>query len=476
MGHDVRRALPAIGLLLFGAFAAPAAGARPDNPGSGELFTFDAGDTVEIFDTARFRLHFARAGDHRVPSADNDTSGVPDHVETLGAVYEDVLDRYLELGFKAPLPDGGDDVDNNDARFDVYLVDFGLSADGAFTVEGCTGETCWGYMVQENDFSGYGYPSVSYANRLLASHELFHAVQAAYDDGQGAVMGEGTAVWASEQFDEGFDDYEGYAGYFLDETNLPLDGEGGSAVSGRTYGSVIFWQFLMERFGADAVLRMWQASENGAGGVADPYWLDVVDTVTGVAFADLLVEFAAWTVYTGDRADPSVSFAAGANLDDVNTLAVELPLTDESYLVFDAGFQTLRADAGERARLEVAVTGPDAAELRLALFAVGADGVLDAVTADGARGGIDVGTASEIWLQIIDTSRAGGAARPGLCIGDAAEVDACLLELEGGEPPPPDGINPPAPSCLGCASVGGTWPAALSVALLALRRRRAPRR
>lgn len=452
--------------LLF-TLAAGAAAARPDDPGPGELFTFDAGDTVEIFDTARFRVHFTRAGEHAVPAADSDTSGVPDHVEALGDVYESVLDRYLGLGFLAPVPDNGTDPANDDARFDVYLVDFGLSADGAFTTEGCSGGTCFGYMVQENDFAGYGYPSASYANRLLASHELFHAVQSAYDDGQGQVIGEGTAVWASEQFDEGLDDYEGYSGYYLEETNLPLDATGGAVVSGRTYGSVIFWQYLTERFGEDTVLRVWQACVDGAGGIDDPYWFDVIDGVTGVSFAELLTEFAGWTVYTSERADPSVSFAAGSQLDDVITTAIELPLTEDSLLVFDAGFLTLRADADGRARIEAAVTD-EAEDVRLALFAVGSGDVLDALTVGGARGGIDVGQADDVWLQVINTSRAGGAARPGLCVGDADEVDACLAELAG--PPPPDGIDPPAPSCLGCASAGPSAPALLALCLL-LRRR-----
>ncbi|MCC7075056.1 MAG: hypothetical protein IT383_27335 [Deltaproteobacteria bacterium] len=455
----------ALSLLLL--LAAGAAGARPDDPGPGELFTFDSGDDVEVYDTVRFRLHFARAGAHRVPAADTDTSGVPDHVEALGAIYESVLDRYLELGFLAPLGDNGTDADNDDARFDVYLVDFGLSADGAFTVEGCSGSTCFGYMVQENDFSGYGYPSASYGNRLLASHELFHAVQAAYDHEQGQVIGEGTAVWASEQFDEGLDDYEGYAGYYLDETNLPLDATGGAVVSGRTYGSVIFWQFLTERYGDDAVQRLWAATVDGAGGIADPYWLDVIEGVVGVSFAELFTEFARWTVYTGDRADPSMSFAAGSQLDDVVTTTIELPYTEDSFLVFDAGFQALRADVGGRAQMEAAATG-EVDDVRLQLFAVTDDGVLDAVTVEGARGSIDTGTADEVWVQVINTSRAGGAARPGLCIGDAAEVDACLAELS--DEPPPDDDPPPAPSCLGCASAGSSAP--MMLALVVLRRRR----
>src|SRR5690606_35560108 len=99
------------------------------------------------------------------------------------AIYDEVLAAYVgRLGFRAPLADGSLLDNGGDARFDVYLLDFGGSADGSFRVDACGQDgalptQCAGFMVQENDFAGYAYPSVRYANRLLAAHELFHAVQ-----------------------------------------------------------------------------------------------------------------------------------------------------------------------------------------------------------------------------------------------------------------------------------------------------------
>ena len=76
--------------------------------------------------------------------------------------------------------------------------------DGVYRTDGCRKDKpsiCAGYMTQENDYKGYNYPSTAIANRILGSHEFFHAVQAAYDDAQDSVAREGSAVWATERFD-----------------------------------------------------------------------------------------------------------------------------------------------------------------------------------------------------------------------------------------------------------------------------------
>ena len=80
-----------------------------------------------------------------------------------------------------------------------------------------------GFIVQENDFAGYGYPSLTYANRVLASHEFFHAVQAAYDSEQSSIIGEGSAVWATEQFDGSLADFEGFLPGFFKHPDRSLD-------------------------------------------------------------------------------------------------------------------------------------------------------------------------------------------------------------------------------------------------------------
>jgi hypothetical protein len=460
-------------------------GARPDAPGSDELFRFDAGDEVEVFDTERFRIHFTRAGNHAVPLADDPIEGVvgvPDHVEQIGAIYEEVATFYEEsLGWRAPLGDFGTDVDNDDARFDVYLIDFNFSADGAFRAESCAadGDTCAGFMVQENDFAGYGYPSVTYANRLLASHEFFHAVQAAYDIGQGSVLGEGTAVWASEQFDPNLDDLEGFGFAYLDETSRALNADGGGPVDSFTYGTALWFDHIAALHGDDIVRAIYEAVDDAGGASAGADWFVLLDDVlAGAAQAPSSFE------------EDFLSFAT-SKLDVVEPDAVTLPYAVSSFFMFTASWQTLSFNAAGRAQVRVALVGEgiDVDGLHLVVAPDGETPELvapAAIDGDGDGDGdgdedtppiaFDVtrdSTDRLFRVQVISTRREGNGSRPRLCIGDDAEVDACIAE----ELAPPaegegegEGEDPPPPSCA-CASVAN-GPLAFALTLLVARRRR----
>ena len=434
--------------------------ARPDTPGTDEFFRFDEGDSVEVFDSLRFRVHFTRAGEHAVPLQDADANGAPDHVEQISEVYEEVLDCYTDtLGYRAPLADQGTNAANNDARFDVYLVDFGFSADGSFRAESCTGERCAGFMVQENDFAGYGYSSVTYANRLLASHELFHAVQAAYDSGQGAVLSEGTAVWASEQFDPSLDDLEGYGESYLLDTSRPLNSDGGAPVDPFTYGAAIFFEHLAQAHGDNIVRALWE----GVAQVEGADWFDLLDDVIvqagGTGFADDFTTFATSTL-PETTAEPE-----------------SLPLSKASHLVFISSWRTVAANPAGRSEVRVALAGAEE-DLEGLVLVVAPDGetaeVVDGF--DVTRPSVDAFFA----VQVINTRQTGNGARPRLCVGDEQEVEACLAK----DNPPQVDAGPDAdvpPTTCACASadarsLAGAGGTVALLPLLAVLLRHAPRR
>jgi hypothetical protein len=458
---------------------------RPDTPGSDELFRFEAGDTVEVFDTERFRVHYTRAGVHSVPLADDEAEGVvgvPDHVEQIGAIYEEVATFYEEtLGWRTPLGDFGADADNDDARFDVYLIDFNFSADGAFRAESCVagGDQCAGFMVQENDFAGYGYPSVTYANRLLASHELFHAVQAAYDTGQGSVLGEGTAVWASEQFDPSLDDLEGFGFAYLDQTSRPLNADGVGPVDAFTYGTGLWFEHIAQLHGDDIVRAIYEAVEDEGGASSGADWFALLDDVLASAaqapssFDEDFVSFAASTI---DVVAPNP--------------IVTLPFSTGSFLTFIASWHTLSFNPSGRANVRVAIVGEgvDVDGIRLVVAPDGETPEEIAPTSTTPPAG-EVPVAFDVTrpstdrffrVQLINTRRDGDASRPRLCIGDDEEVNACIDEEltqpgEGeGEGEAGEGEGEPPPSCA-CAATSDA-PFAIALALTALvrsRRRRA---
>jgi hypothetical protein len=456
--------------VVVAACAATPASARPDDPGS-DLFTFDVGDVVETFESDGFRVHYTRAGTHAVPGADADSDGVPDHVARLADIYEDALGAYTLLGFLPPVSDDGLVDNGGDGRFDVYLVDFGRSADGAYRAERCDGAICSGYMVQENDFAGYGYPSVDAGNRTVASHELFHAVQAAYDSDQGAVFSEATAVWASERYDPTLRDLEGYAHGYLEDAATPLDAGSGGPVDSFTYGAGIFFEYLSERFDDDVTLELWEAVNDDV----DPsaFWFDAIDGVLasrGSSFADAFAEFSTWTLLTGRRADPERSFATGGQMTLREAVAKTLPIAEGSFVVFTASSRLLTAPTRERDTLQVVLAGADTARdgARVFVLPLGDAGPLDIVDAtDGAP--FAVGDAFEVLVLVVNTRQEGSSIRPRLCVGTPDEVAACVEPAEGEGEGEGEGEDDPRLGGGGCAqSSSSSSSSSSSNALLAL--------
>ncbi|XXX74420.1 MXAN_6640 family putative metalloprotease [Sorangium sp. So ce134] len=496
---------------------------RPDTRGTDLQFRFDPDDAVETFASASgsFLVHFAREGRSAVPAGDADATGVPDFVEEVASIYDEVIVHYRDvLGFRPPrsdedLPDNG-----GDGRFDVYLVDFAGVGDGVFRVDACEpddGGRCAGFMIQENDYSGYDYPSTRTANRILGSHELFHAVQAAYDHGQDTPMLEGTAVWATESFDPSLKDFEGFVDGYLSNTDRSFDVPMIGPVDPFSYGSAIFFQFLEERYGDGAVRSLWERVEDGAFDEADPVWFEQLDpllaSLARSTFAEAFVEFATWNLLTGAYADPERSYAAGAGYRGLAPEAVAAPHAGR-LRVFHASAQYFSARPDGRATMTAALAVPagDPAQLGgLALLLAARRGRTygEIVRADDVAAGaelVDTADADGLAVIVVNGLQDGDSRKPTLCIGTADEVAACRAAAEGGAggggagggggggagdgaaggEAPPEGEEGDADGGCGCrvvapSAAAGPFAAAGSCALgasllaLALRRRRSAR-
>ncbi len=419
---------------------------RPDTPGNNLQFNFDAGDLVETFASSdgNFTVHFAREGEHAVNDADTNTNGVPDFVEDVAAAYEEVLAHYESLGFRAPESDARIPDNGGDGTFDVYLVDFAGVGDGAFRQDSClasNGERCIGFMTQENDFVGYGYPSTKIANRILGSHEFFHAVQAAYDVNQGSVLAEGTAVWATESFDPSLNDFEWFSSGFFDNPDRPIDEPLPGPVDPFSYGTGVFFKFLEERFGTETIRVLWERCENGANGNDDPQWLTELDAaiaeVGDGSFAEAMVDFAQWNLKTDDFADPGSSYANGAAYPRVKIETVTAPFSDDSIRVYHASSQYRAMDPGPRTEMTAALVSEDPAELeglRLVLATESGDVATTQVVADAAAGTetLSVVEAERFVAIVVSTNPGGDSKKPGLCVGNADEVEACKAALLAG--------------------------------------------
>lgn len=428
-------------------------GFRPDDPDSAGLFKFEPGHDVEHHDGdgGVVRVHFTRTGPDAVSLVDQDSDGVPDTVEQVATVYEEVLAFYLAQGFRSPVSDL--DVSTGDGgsdAFDVYLIDFGGQADGAFVRDNClpSKPICSGFAAQENDFAGYGYPSFRVASRILASHELFHAVQAAYDADVGANWGEATAVWASEHFDPSLSDLEYFIRGWFESPDRTLDQEPIGPVDGFSYGLAIFPQYLSERFGDAIVREHWEDLEDGARGVINPTWLTslvaLLDREHQTTFEAAFVEFAEWVIRSGQgRADGT--FVNASDYPRVTRELVSLPFYDERLRVYRASMQVWGAAPDGRTTVAAAIADPDPAVLEgLTLILATRKGAsVTSTLAEGVREGVvmaelevSAGGAHELIAVVVNHTTEGQSRRPGLCLGSPEEVDACVATKVPAEPQP----------------------------------------
>lgn len=423
---------------------------RPDTPGNALLFRFEDDDVVETLASpgGSFLVHYTRDGVNAVPSADSDTSGVPDFVEQVATVYDEVLAAYqTELGFRPPLGDDFITDNGGDGRFDVYLVDFDHVGDGNFQSDQCTvgnDEVCAGYMVQENDYAGYGYPSTLTANRILGSHELFHAVQAAYDTGQGSVLAEGTAVWATEQLYPSLSDFEALVPGYLQNPDRSLDEPLPGPADPFSYGAAIFFQFLEERYGAGTVRALLERCEDGAFGVDEPSWFTALDPLlqaeAGTSFAEAFVQFATYNLMTGLYADPDRSYAHAGSYGRVLFTDVAAPYVDELMRVYHASAQYYSLEPAGRAAMTAALVVPEGSEAELDGMVLLQSTQLDTDVGEVVRL-VDPTAATELTptdgvqrflVVVVNTLQAGDSQRPGLCIGSADEVATCREAILAG--------------------------------------------
>lgn len=240
-------------------------------------------------------VHYSTTGTDAVPALDANTDGVPDFVAEVANTAELALDQFTLLGFRRPLSDG---TLGGDGRIDVYLQN-SIAADGNAGTDPCTGNTCAGYAVTENDYQGFGYPSLTEAIRSVVPHELFHLIQYAYAMDQPSTWTEGSAVWAVEQL-YGADnaDFERFLPSFIGKTFRPFERPAGGFGDAYPYGAALWPYFLERRFGAAMIVDTWTAC-------GDENFLDAADTVLTAqdeSLATAWVEFTRWNAFTGPRA------------------------------------------------------------------------------------------------------------------------------------------------------------------------------
>ena len=277
--------------------------ARPTDPGGDGTVQLDPAQLTTVDDAAgHFSVHFVPG----TPNARVDTDNSADPAWVTNDVLP-ALDRAWStevgtMGYQAPLPDRTDtdptDVGNPDPRLDVYLANLGqYGIYGYCTTADPSATTPQqpAYCVLDNDFarSQFGGDPLDSMHATVA-HEFFHAVQFGYDVFEDGWFMEGSATWMEHEVYHATRDYLQYLPYSpLRLPAVPVDEFDGYGL--HQYGDFLFFEYLSERFGPDAVKDTWVRA--AAGPTSNPYSLEAVRATVaadGGRFTPFFAGFARW--------------------------------------------------------------------------------------------------------------------------------------------------------------------------------------
>ena len=264
--------------------------------------------------TPNFCIHWVDTTDDAPPAGDSDADSIPDYIETVAAVMEEVRAREVRaLGYRAPKPDTTSNNNGGDNRFDVYVANIG--ADGIYgycTTDDPNAQPGSGYRyfdvsafcVLDDDYAEFPNEPLS-SLRVTAAHEYFHAVQFSYDFLEDLWLMEGTATWIEDEvFDEVNDNYQYLSRSALAAPQVPVD----YGDEGFQYGAWLWWRFLTEYLGRSGakdpliVRQTWEnadaadPSRRGGGQPPDMYSLEAIFNALdarGLRFRFAFADFAA---------------------------------------------------------------------------------------------------------------------------------------------------------------------------------------
>jgi hypothetical protein len=253
--------------------------------------------------TATVCVHWVENDVNAPTGSDGDPATVPSWVSlTLQTVDSVYTAETVGMGYRPPVADTAAPDNGGDGRLDVYLANIGDQGLYGYCVPDdparATLRAVYGYCVLDNDYAAaeFGGSRTPVDNlRVTAAHELFHAVQFAYDWSEDPWLMEGTATWMEDQLFDAVDDNRRYlAGSALAASDMPLDF---ATADMRGYGAWLFWRYLSEWAGPGAaddpnIIRyVW---DNAAGDAYSLQALQRVLALKGTTISDTLARFGVW--------------------------------------------------------------------------------------------------------------------------------------------------------------------------------------
>lgn len=219
--------------------------------------------------TTHFLIHYTKLGVNAVPSLDVNSNNIPDFVETMGVIFEDVwLANEQTYGYPMPPTDGP--IGGN-SKYDIYISDIGVGLYGYVMSENVVGDnpnspgiiekySCVSYMAMNNDYTFAGGDILT-AVKATAAHEFFHAIQFGLNVYANSYFMESTATWMEDVVYPDIDDNLQYLRKVFEVPDVAIDldqrEDPNSKYPGHYYGAWIFWKYIQERTDVDIVRDIW---------------------------------------------------------------------------------------------------------------------------------------------------------------------------------------------------------------------------
>jgi len=244
------------------------------------------------FCSAHFCVHYVASTRDAPSLTDGNGNGVPDYVELVASIAEQVYSvENGTLGWQPPRPDG---TRGGDSRTDIYLVQlggqlFGYSAPDA----GQLGRQQSAYLVVDNDYVPAEFPGTTPTGDLQVTlaHEYNHVLQFGYDVDQDLWFYEASAVWMEDHVFPSNNDYLRYVRRWVDRSRLPI-----TQNNIKIYGSAVWNHWLAGRYGDAIVRNAWErAAAVRPSGFAVATYDSAIRAAGGPGFAQEFARFAAAT-------------------------------------------------------------------------------------------------------------------------------------------------------------------------------------
>jgi hypothetical protein len=207
-----------------------------------------------------FCVHWVAEGFDAPDLADSNRDGVPDFVAKVLRTAEHVQEvENGELGWRRPKSDGR--IGGGNGKTDIYLVQIGNELFGYASPDPDQGtkghrmpRRLHGYLVLDNDYSSVEFPHTSPGKdlRVTLAHEYNHILQFGYDAYQDLWFAEASAVWMEDEVYDGADDYLRYVRRWVKSYSTPM-----TSSTIKEYGSAVWNQWLVHRYGASIVRQTW---------------------------------------------------------------------------------------------------------------------------------------------------------------------------------------------------------------------------